>query len=78
LANDRITTNRLFDFGFGYKDLSLFFSVAISNAYDTDNMKSSSLDWSFTCLSKQAVYADVYFKYYNGFHTEKEANLTQK
>jgi hypothetical protein len=80
LANDRITTNRPFDFGlgFGYKDLSLMFSVAIPHAYDTDIMKSSSLDWSLTYFSKQAVYVDVYFKYYNGFHMKKRGELDEE
>jgi hypothetical protein len=80
LANDRITTNRPFDFGFGfgYKDLSLVFSIAIPNAYDTDIMKSSSLDWSLTYFSKQAVYVDGYFKYYNGFHTEKRGEFDEE
>jgi hypothetical protein len=71
--NDKITSNRPFDFGvgLGYKDLSLVFFAAIPYSPDSAVEKSTSFDVGFSYFNRSSMYFDAYFKYYDGFHTEK-------
>jgi hypothetical protein len=80
LEDDKIKSNRPLDLGIGlgYKDFSFVCYINIPFLYDSDYLKSKSVDFSITNFFGESIYFDGHIKYYEGFHNESKNKINDE